>query len=300
MMFSSSSRNEKMAKKVLAAVALLFGLAAMLALAGCTTQGRHNLFLFFFDQEEQPEQPAVTTAQPTNVVAVVVPRSGLVPVAGGSTHVPFVKKECSKCHTSQTSQKLKQEMPELCFGTCHKNFLKDREQDEVHKPVFQGKCMKCHLPHQGPVTNLLKSAGLELCYTCHDDWTEGGKTVVHKPVVQGKCLSCHTSHVSEFKPLLHKEKKEICADCHKPYAKQFVHKPVVEGKCLTCHATHSSTFAGLVKRAGNAMCDACHEPDDMAKVPKHQGTESRQCAECHEMHDSNLAHLMKELAKVPP
>ena len=287
--------------RVLSSLAVCGGLALVLVLDACSTQNRRAAFDFFFDPEEVPQAPVVVPERPVqNGSQVPVISSAMLrPADIRFTHEPFVKRECVKCHASKFSENLVDPVPALCIK-CHKDWTKGREPEEIHKPVRLGKCMKCHLPHQGPVTNLLKAAGAEFCYNCHDDWAEGGKTVIHKPVTQGKCLSCHTPHASEFIPLLAKAKKELCVDCHKPYTKQFVHKPVTEGKCLTCHATHSSKLKGLVKRDGHAMCDDCHDPEEMAKVAKHKGTEQQDCAGCHEMHDSNLAHLMKASSRVVP
>jgi len=172
-------------------------------------------------------------------------------------------------------------------------------------PALEDGCEGCHTVKDGKLaTMLLKDA----CYSCHDNFEEGGeegKWFVHGPVASGECTECHDPHFSIRLKLLKKD--NICAECHDPFLEEgTVHIPVKYGECTACHSPHAGPAPKQLRRAGNALCLGCHEnphaqhrsaevkgsittiPEDF---PKEKGQLS--CLGCHRPHQSSERRLFR-------
>jgi predicted CXXCH cytochrome family protein len=108
----------------------------------------------------------------------------------------------------------------------------------VHEPFAEGLCDECHQPDlsQGFVGTLT-----EMCYACHDDFTDMG-TTVHSPVEEGECLACHNPHRSPFEGLLVAAPQTICYGCHdeEDVVEVEAHLDMGDQSCAACHDPHQS------------------------------------------------------------
>lgn len=112
-----------------------------------------------------------------------------------------------------------------------------------HPPFLEKQCDSCH---DTKFSQKLISAGKELCFTCHDDFTKNKKTI-HYPVSEGSCLECHDPHQSPNKFILKKAVPQICFNCHEE--KDIRANPAHDGQnnCLECHNPHASNEEKLLK-----------------------------------------------------
>ena len=166
-------------------------LLAVLVLAGCTTQTKHQWLTFFFD--------GVPPIGATNRVAVVasgltgtngmaesaVPASAPARVIKLDVHPPYANRNCTACHESdyfaEDARQARRHLFYLPHGTANE-FPAGKVK---HQPVEDGDCMSCHNPHQSPNPKLLLKTGPALCLTCHDDPLAAGK-VKHQAVEDGR------------------------------------------------------------------------------------------------------------------
>jgi len=210
--------------------------------------------------------------------------------------------DCTSCHTPTGKHSFKPitSVAALC-GACQEPMA---GQKVVHPPVKEGKCTKCHDPHQSPNKFQLRAAGGALCFQCHDKAIVGG-SFVHGPVAVGSCSSCHNAHQSEFPKLLLAKGNDVCFSCHPDKAeafksKKFVHAPV-EDACVNCHSPHSGKFQYSLKAAGTReLCFTCHKDKEKEigeATVRHKGLDTdRKCLGCHDPHASNY---VKQLTKQP-
>lgn len=84
----------------------------------------------------------------------------------------------------------------------------------AHPPVKDGDCVLCHNPHSSPNEKLLKKAGNDLCFECHD--AQMFKNPVVHPPVSDSCLSCHEPHYSDSPKLTKEAGIKLCYTCHEP------------------------------------------------------------------------------------
>lgn len=112
-----------------------------------------------------------------------------------------------------------------------------------HQPFLENQCDSCHDVKSSQKVAL---AGKELCFSCHDDFSKGKKTV-HYPVSEGACLDCHDPHQSPNKHILNKPEPKACFTCHDE--KEIKANPAHEGKtiCTECHDPHASNEEKLLK-----------------------------------------------------
>jgi predicted CXXCH cytochrome family protein len=217
-------------------------------------------------------------------------------------HGPVAVGECSVCHVSEGKHKFKPiiEMGKLCYQ-CHERA--DTHQ-VVHPPVKEGKCFKCHDPHQSPNKFQLRAPGEKLCFRCHDKAIVGGK-FMHGPVAAGSCSTCHFMHQGDFPKLLMAKGNDVCFSCHTDKIEAFkgkkhVHEPVRES-CVACHNPHSANYRYNFKADGlEDLCFTCHtekrkEVGEATVKHKGLGTE-RKCLACHDPHVSDHP---KQLVKQP-
>lgn len=113
-------------------------------------------------------------------------------------HPPYKEKLCDNCHNSNFSNKLVNEIPELCYQ-CHIDFR--NEYTNLHYPVDSGECTVCHHPHQAKYSNLLLKPIGELCEECHDV-DELIKGDLHEGISKDDCMDCHNPHGSNDSALM--------------------------------------------------------------------------------------------------
>jgi len=128
---------------------------------------------------------------------------------------------------------------------CHKKFAdKYMSLKSIHGIVKQGKCEECHMRHGIVPKLMLKGAGNDLCFKCHDKAKIGlTQPHVHTALKSGKCTTCHNPHASKGDKLMQAEGNEVCYLCHKKEryeGKAVVHKVLSQGGCRACHASHSA------------------------------------------------------------
>lgn len=217
-------------------------------------------------------------------------------------HGPVASGDCILCHIQTRKHKFEPiaDAGKLCLE-CHERL--DTEK-VVHQPVREGKCTQCHDPHQSPNRFMLRGAGADLCYRCHDRALAGGK-YVHGPVAAGSCSTCHDVHQSEFPRMLLAEGNEVCFACHSDKAeaikaRKFIHAPVEEA-CVNCHNPHSSPFRYNLPADGSRdLCYTCHaeKAAQIAGATVRHGAlnTERKCLRCHDPHASDY---VKQLPQAP-
>src|SRR5690242_8148925 len=109
----------------------LAALACSLAvLAGCSTETKQKWLTTFFDgvpplgSTNAPATriaPQTQSVNATNVVSKINPSSPL-PRPALDIHPPYAQRDCTACHESEFSQKMRGKPGEVCFS-CHKNFV---------------------------------------------------------------------------------------------------------------------------------------------------------------------------------
>jgi predicted CXXCH cytochrome family protein len=139
--------------------------------------------------------------------------------------------QCVACHTphaGELSNLLVTEQPNLCFN-CHSENINNKEKyidifgrmnkEYVHKPIFDGLCTDCHLPHISNNNNLLTAAfpkgnytkpkeeNFAMCFSCHDSkkitnrvtdtdtgFRDGTQNLHAIHVMKKKAISCQSCH----------------------------------------------------------------------------------------------------------
>ena len=106
----------------------------------------------------------------------------------------------------------------------------------MHDPYKKKQCSKCH--NQSGAFSLVEKPP-DLCYKCHQDYTEKYK-VVHGPLFVGGCIDCHDPHSSPNKHLLLRKGQELCLFCHqqKDIMKTKIHLTIGKQDCKDCHNPH--------------------------------------------------------------
>lgn len=250
---------------------------------------------------------------------------------GKSVHKPVATGECGSCHLvhSADSRYLLKPAPQATGGragsfcyNCHSNLA---ELKTVHKPVKEGNCTGCHVPHSSPAGKLLKSDGSALCYSCHNSATFSGWQYPHKPVAAGECVSCHEPHQSVSRKLL-KGKELVCFECHDRNLATgvSVHKPVANGECGKCHAVHGGKERKLLLGPFTdklhvpfelelyAFCFTCHDASGITgrkstatgfrngSVNLHEKhMRGHSCKVCHDLHASDQPKLLHSRLQSP-
>jgi predicted CXXCH cytochrome family protein len=183
------------------------------------------------------------------------------------THDPFVRGNCTACHTATGAATLKSKVPDLCFE-CHDDARPDFERAHKHAPLQkEGSCLTCHGPHGAPGADLLVRSGDRLCMTCHDAKPFQRK-VRHAALDQG-CVHCHDSHSAAEPKLLKENTAKLCRSCHTDLSKHF-HKPESAKPdprterpmtCSSCHDPHSAELPKLMLYSPDReLCIQCHDP----------------------------------------
>lgn len=185
---------------------LALSAAGLVALTACTAPSAKVLGIFF-DGIPTRSAPAPAPAAATAIKSVEPdPRVVALYLAArsappGVRHQPYANRTCVACHESQFSQKLRGEVVAIC-QSCHAAYT--ATQPFPHRPVAEGQCLTCHLPHESTEPGLLVATTQKLCAQCHDS-QKLGSTKVHADVMGGDCQECHDPHGSAVPHLLRPE-----------------------------------------------------------------------------------------------
>lgn len=169
-----------------------------------------------------------------------------------------MEKGCLSCHETHVSngpyKLLKAKTPEeLCLG-CH-NKIKVSNLANVHRPVLDQHCIKCHDVHGSNRKNILKleytKENPELCLTCHGlkstKFRNGSEDLhlLHLNDTKNKksCRTCHNPHQSSQEHLINTE-----FEAHGVLVPMNFKKIPQGGTCTTtCHKTFEYNRAEKVK-----------------------------------------------------
>ena len=169
--------------------------AALLLALGCSEFSARNFSSFLFDGVPAPPEPdAYCTPWLAAKQAPLSSSSGGKKPASakpqGSTHLPYVEKQCNDCHDKSKDRGLVAPPEKLCF-TCHDTIIKGAF---VHAPAVAGDCITCHLPHDSVLPHLLAKENGKLCLQCHQEARLA--TGVHEKSKESKipCYDCHNPH----------------------------------------------------------------------------------------------------------
>ena len=141
-------------------------------------------------------------------------------------HWPLLDKaSCGNCHAPHAARQdalLRGTMKTLC-NSCHQDTARRQEASLTkHKPIQDGECTKCHLPHSSNSVYLLDNTNvIDLCGSCHE-WMKHSTHPIGDNVIDKRnknlsldCLSCHRSHGTEFRWFTYLNPKiDLCVQCH--------------------------------------------------------------------------------------
>jgi len=162
-------------------------------------------------------------------------------------HWPLLdKRGCLNCHEPHAARQKKlltQNLDSLC-ATCHTDTahvqvtLAEQEKQEnlaakgrvikgalTHKPIQEGGCTICHLPHASDNVYLLAQPSIiEGCGSCHD-WLKHSSHPMGEKIVDPRnknlrvdCLSCHRSHGTGYRYMIpFPTVTDLCVQCHKEF-----------------------------------------------------------------------------------
>ena len=263
-------------------------------------------------------------------------------------HRPLEQGGCTTCHQphgSGTATKLlASEVPDLC-ARCHKLdqpvFVKQHGgypvskarctschdphgsnargmlYDQVHPPVANGMCARCHEAPQivaasassgGKPVFKPRQEGSALCAGCHANKVNDmlARSRVHRPLLEGQgCLTCHNPHATTQPKLVKGNLVAVCGTCHadtigRQQRSPTPHNPVRDGDCAKCHDPHGGTAPLLLKKADTIeLCGTCHDWQKHSTHPvgaKYKDPRNPnltlQCLSCHRAHGTEYKHLM--------
>ncbi len=181
-----------------AIIILLF----LLLFSACTPEKKYRILSFFFDGVPNPsatkatsaatekEKQAITEAERSaEKIKNILKRTEAKRTV--SSHPPYVKRQCNRCHDQTSRNMLVTGKQALCFQ-CHDK--KKFTGPYVHGPVAVGACLMCHLPHQSKYPSLLTRKTPGLCLQCHNK-QDVFANENHEGV--SDCLECHRPHTGE-------------------------------------------------------------------------------------------------------
>lgn len=131
-------------------------------------------------------------------------------------------------------------------------------------------CLLCHSPHSSKYSNLLKSAELDLCFSCHESVKREIHALSSHRIFSGsvRCSDCHKAHRINELPMRYHPVNRI--------SREFLvnRSPQTDNKmCLTCHnylalttgeasgfRTPGLNLHRLHVEKGFAVCLDCHSP----------------------------------------
>lgn len=173
-------------------------------LTGCDAVNRHKVLSTILDGVPALPPPEQICADYMKEKTAKLPErapvsadSGAVadatadPAENDSVHRPYGENKCDTCHDKKGKKDdLILPSNQLCFS-CHKDFFKGVFR---HGPAAVGDCGSCHLPHNSPNVQLLKTSRKAICATCHKE--NRAALSFHNKVAERKliCVDCHNPH----------------------------------------------------------------------------------------------------------
>ncbi|MCE5204294.1 MAG: cytochrome c3 family protein [Actinomycetia bacterium] len=235
--------------------------------------------------------------------------SELIPqMSWPSVHDPFVKKQCTTCHTphghveaksvvsgiSQTWERTKTLIEWLPLKFVVDVFYSgEGKTGETGGKVVSTTETKVKDKDSTPT-----ASEDELCWICHGNLGPYRKMAYpHEPFKDGYCTNCHDPHASKFRVLLTQDERDLCVTCHRlgpELARTQVHPPVEGRFCTNCHHPHGSEYKGVLVANQRDLCFTCHPsvaPLSLKPV-QHEPFLDARCTECHEPHGSDYPPLL--------
>lgn len=226
-----------------------------------------------------------------------------------SVHNPFVKKQCTTCHTPhgeivrttktfgpierwQRMRTLIEWLPlriacEMGRTPDSKISTTGGSAGQTTEKQVKGKDSVLKLPQE------------QLCWMCHGDiGPQRAMGYTHNPFMKGRCTSCHNPHASDFKALMAQDERDLCVTCHpigRQLARAQTHPPVAGRYCLTCHHPHASEYRGILVSNQRDLCFTCHPsvaPLSLKAVQHKPFLDN--CTGCHEPHGSDYLPLLRK------
>jgi predicted CXXCH cytochrome family protein len=229
-------------------------------------------------------------------------------------HQPFIKKECTTCHTPHGSQvtaivtqgtgstiqrytTLVQWLP-LKWWVSIWEGLSGQSSSSTTVVTSGGKVIsKTTKDVAGGKSNLVMPAD-QLCWMCHGNMGPLlSDAYQHQPFSAGRCTNCHDPHASDYAGLLTQAPNKLCFTCH-PIGSEInraqAHPPAKQGWCIDCHNPHASDFKGILVAQQRELCFRCHPTVAvLADMPvQHQPFLANNCTGCHEPHGSDYPPLL--------
>lgn len=239
-----------------------------------------------------------------------------VDLAGAKvTHKPVMEGQCIQCHNPHGGNTNKftrgKTLNETC-ARCHKDVMAGKKK--VHGPVAAGACDSCHNSHSADHAKLLKAAGKDLCFNCHNEMKNQMAQVKfqHKAVEQD-CNACHDPHASDFPMQTKQPPVELCTKCHEKQKTAALDAKVKhsivtrDDACLNCHTAHGGDLAKLMRSEPQKVCMKCHATPQKApdgrqvasveevldpNMSKHGPIREGNCSGCHDTHGSDHTRLL--------
>ena len=207
-----------------------------------------------------------------------------------SSHAPFEKRQCTRCHSPATS--FQAPVTGNTCRQCHVAHFKLEPDDWVHGPMALGKCAMCHLSHASKYEGLLTKPQQDLCFFCHDQ-AETLARPYHARVGANRCSTCHDPHSSGNRLLL------IDSTTYRRRRLPLLPAPAKHAtwdkkSCTTCHSAERSNQ--LLDEAGiNKGCLSCHKEIQDAAIARRQHEPIREgkCRTCHMGHRSRRGKLVR-------
>jgi predicted CXXCH cytochrome family protein len=159
----------------------------------CTPQSKHRVLSFFFDGVPPLGSPADAGKTKTEPAVEETEEDFARPpqvAQTGSAHEPYVKRQCDRCHGSQSSMALEEGANDLC-RRCHGDFT--RSLNHVHGPAATFDCQVCHDPHDSEEPHLLLKPQPDLCFWCHKE-SDVRSAPYHAAAKDRRCSECHNPH----------------------------------------------------------------------------------------------------------
>ncbi len=247
--------------------------------------------------------------------------------AGGamSSHKPYLDKKCSTCHVPHASNEvsLLTSAPGLLCKQCHSSqslILPGAEKEtppaaaapvegetsipvlSSHKPVTEGKCLKCHAGHTSANKALLLQSEEKTCTACHSaaDFTGSGSS--HPAAAKKSCNTCHQPHASPNSVLLKDTQETLCFSCHKREGNErgrfSLHQPFATGACTGCHSLHKAKEKKFLKSklSNGSLCAGCHDAvvNPAENIRPHAPVSKGNCTRCHDPHAADYPFVMRK------
>lgn len=236
----------------------------------------------------------------------------LIPLmAWPSVHDPFVKEQCTTCHTPHGHVEAKSVISGISQTWERTKTLVEWLPLKLVLDVFYSAEGKTGEDAGGKVlsTTEEKVKGAtsepvlptdELCWMCHGNLgPQRNMAFPHEPFKDGYCTNCHNPHASKFRTLLTQDERDLCVTCHRlgpELARDQVHPPVEGRFCTNCHHPHGSEYRGILVANQRDLCFRCHPsvaPASLMPV-QHQPFLDALCTDCHEPHGSDYLPLLRK------